>query len=268
MRWIGFIIILPLIACLSAESPAGATSFEGFFFHILGEDPSQGLENNPGTMSYAGGSAPLIGSNIAVNAIVQTPAPIGQTELRCVGCILGFSTGPFAGTTDFGSGPHQDYLFSAGGSFQIIGGVSTFDGTPVLPLGTTLLTGVMTSFFQPPSFTDPFVADDFGPCGLGPCSELEFLFDQGAVNPTLGTIYGLPAGVASVSGNAIISTLGLNNAPDPFVQSTFTGTHQFEPSFVRVGAPSAVPEPDMLWLTVIGFAGLAGWGAWRKAFPL
>ena len=261
MRRIVSLVLLPLIGCLFTAGPVEADSipFQPSFSDTI---HFRIADNDLGTMSYAGGSAPLMGSNIAVFDIVQgsVDAP-GDPALKCVECILNFSTGPFAGTTPGGIGDLPDYAFSGGGSFQIIGGVTPSFlpvGAPntTLPIGTTLLTGVMTGMLG--------VSDDI--CGLGPCSEVGFAFAQGTVHPAIGFLYGLPAGVSSVSGGGLIATLGVNNAPDPFIQSTFGSTHRFEPSFIQVSG-FTVPVPATFWPFAVGFMTLAAWWARRMAIP-
>ena len=111
MRRIGPLVLLSLVWCLFAGSPAEAVSTSIYFF----------ITGNPGTISYAGGTAPLVGSNIDVFHI--DPDPIeGGHEFDCVKCTLTFSTGPFAGTLPADKEANLAYSFAGGGSLQIIGG--------------------------------------------------------------------------------------------------------------------------------------------------
>jgi hypothetical protein len=93
-----------------------------------------------GTISFAGGTAPLVGTNIQVDEVVgDFGTPLNDGVVRnCIGCVLNFTTGAAtAGTWNFGPG----------GSITIVGGVDLnnngiLDGGDV-PANTTLLSGTL-----------------------------------------------------------------------------------------------------------------------------
>ena len=93
----------------------------------------------PGLISSAGGGAPLVGTNIQVDAVVgeSTPANAGVPG-TCLSCMLNFTTG---GLISSGSG---SWSFGPGGTVTITGGVD-LPSAPDIALGSTLLTGSFNS---------------------------------------------------------------------------------------------------------------------------
>jgi len=90
-----------------------------------------------GTISYAGGASPLVGSGIEVDNItgIGTPSNNGVT-VTCVSCTLNFTTGNLTSSTA------TTWNFGGGGSITITGGVDLIPGgAPEIPVGTTLLSG-------------------------------------------------------------------------------------------------------------------------------
>ena len=84
-----------------------------------------GLQPKTAHINYAGGSAPLVGSGIVVDALVGLDTPLNAgVELPCIGCTLNFTTGANIGGWNWGGG----------GSITITG---TVDGA----IGTTLMDG-------------------------------------------------------------------------------------------------------------------------------
>ncbi|MGC4099573.1 MAG: hypothetical protein QM706_20970 [Nitrospira sp.] len=176
-----------------------------------------------GTISYAGGSAALVGKNIGISHILDNLAGASGPELVCEKCVLTFSTGPFAGTVPH-EGTPDGYSFSGGGSLQIIGGVKSQDGNVSLPANTVLLTAV-------PTGASTLIEN--GPLPVLPEVMLEF--KNVVLHPKLRSLFSFPAG--DFTGQLLIAsgdTASLNNPPNPFVLSKFVGTHFFEPSYVLV----------------------------------
>lgn len=176
-----------------------------------------------GTISYAGGSAALVGKNIGISHIVETLAVTTDSELICDNCLLTFSTGPFAGTVPH-EGTPDGYSFSGGGSLKIIGGVKSQDGSVSLPANTVLLTAVPTG---------ASTLIETGPLPVLPEVMLEF--KNVVLHPKLRSLFSFPAG--DFTGQLLIAsgdTANLNSPPNPFVLSKFVGTHFFEPSYVLV----------------------------------
>jgi hypothetical protein len=102
-----------------------------------------GAAPTAGSLSYAGGTTPLVGSNISLDLIVGTATPLhpGGAAL-CIGCVLDFVTG------DFVVGDPTAWIFQDGGSFSIVGGVDlTGDGligAGDIANGTTLISGAFS----------------------------------------------------------------------------------------------------------------------------
>ena len=93
-----------------------------------------------GTISYAGGSSPLVGSEIPILRIdgfgtPENPTPPGGNALDVLNGVLSFETGPLSSFS-----PVFGYLFEGGGFFTITGGIPELD----IPEGTVLLNGTFT----------------------------------------------------------------------------------------------------------------------------
>ena len=90
-----------------------------------------------GTVSYAGGVAPLVGTDILFQSILGTGTPSNDgVNLTCSGCTLNFTTGNYSVT---GAG---FLTFDGGGSLTISG--TAMDGLNVIASGT-LVSGSFTS---------------------------------------------------------------------------------------------------------------------------
>ncbi len=111
-------------------------------------DFSTGSATSTGTLSYAGGAAPLVGTAIGIGLVRgdNTPSNAGVTDT--VSAFLNFNSGNFI-SYDAGS---DTYKFAGGGSITITGtapGCTTVGGcggnTPDAVAGPTLLTGTVVS---------------------------------------------------------------------------------------------------------------------------
>jgi hypothetical protein len=111
-------------------------------------DFSTGAAVDNGTVSYAGGAAPLVGTNIGIGLVrgISTPSNDGTTD--AVSALLDFTTGAFTGY----NAATDTYSFGAGGSLTITGtgpGCLTVGGcdgnTPNTTSGPALLTGSVIS---------------------------------------------------------------------------------------------------------------------------
>jgi len=90
----------------------------------------------PGTISSAGGGAPVVGTNIQVDRVVGDSTPLNAgIEGICLSCTLNFTTG---GLTSSGGGT---WNFGSNGTISIIGGAQ-LPGAPNIALGSTLLNGI------------------------------------------------------------------------------------------------------------------------------
>ena len=93
-----------------------------------------------GTLSYGGGAAPLVGTNILFDTVIVADAPQNNGTYVCAGCVLNFTTGAHAGsflTSEF---------WNAGGSFTLTGSVVGVTGNVTLLTGTFGFGGFVGSF--------------------------------------------------------------------------------------------------------------------------
>lgn len=184
-----------------------------------------------GTISYAGGNAPLIGSGIDVNSIVGLGTTLNpDAPIVCNACVLEFTTGANTGGWDFGSG----------GTISIVGGVPSAS----IADGSTLLSGTIDS------------ASVFDVGG----GTLNFKIAGGSFtdtkHPDLLTYFGLPS-VDYVGGlNISFSSIGT-----PAVGAAITSETIFSGNVVN----SPVPVPAAVWLFGSGLIGLVGVARRKRA---
>jgi hypothetical protein len=109
-------------------------------------DFSTGAGTDTGTLTYTGGTTPLVGADILIGAVkgVNTPSNSGVSD-TITGGLLSFTTGDFV-SFDPGTGT---YTFGSGGTISITGtgpGCLTVGGcggnVPNTTSGPTLLSGV------------------------------------------------------------------------------------------------------------------------------
>src|SRR5579872_4961268 len=162
-----------------------------------------------GTISYAGGSNPLVGTNISVSSIDgMNGAQNSGVSLNCTGCILNFTTG---GLTSLSSGI---YNFGSGGSFTLTGTILGVTGA--LLSGTfNSATLTDTGFFD---FTTALFSTD--------------------VNAAITTFYGMPATPPAYSGSLAVLFAGGTNPNGSF--------SSYQILSGNIGA--AVPEPASIVL--------------------
>jgi len=184
-----------------------------------------------GTISYAGGAAPLVGSGIDVDNIVGLATPSNpDAPIACETCILEFTTGASTGGWDFG----------AGGTISIVGGVSAAG----IAGGSTLLSG---------TFDSASVIDvgggmfDFKIVGAS-------FFDT--KHPDLLAYFGLPGGDYQGGLNISFDMTG-----SPAFGNAFTSDTLFSGDVVN---SPVIPVPAAVWLFGSGLLGLIG-VARRKA---
>lgn len=183
-----------------------------------------------GTLSFAGGSASLVGVNIEVDSLVglNTPVDDGVTRV-CHECRLNFTTGALISSTA------DTWVFGGGGGITLVGGIGT-GGNDIAP-GTLLLAGEFTG-----SPTVMLVNGAFKIAGAA------FTDVKSA---DLATLYGLAGGPnLPWSGGFNISFNAEGTPPDAFVSAEVL-------SGDVVNSP--VPEPLTLFLFGSGLVGLAGY---------
>ena len=181
-----------------------------------------------GTLSYAGGIAPLIGLGIDVDDVVGLDTPSNSNVFSvCSSSTLDFETGASTGGWNFGSG----------GTITITGGIDFPDATPDIAAGSTLLEG---------TFNNATVID------LGSGS-FEFQIAGGSFSdtkhPELLAFYGLPD--IGYAGGLNISFSTTANADDPFTSNQIL-------SGDVTNQPVPVPAPEAVWLFGSGLLGLVG----------
>jgi hypothetical protein len=174
-----------------------------------------------GTISYAGGGAPLVGTALDVDKVVGigTPSNNGVTELCSGSCTLNFTTGPHTGAAWNWGGPGTITLTGTFGAASGVELTGTFSAAEVDPTGSTTFKVAIASFFD-------------------------------TKNPVLTGFYGLPsspyAGNFSVNFNLALPTA----APAPFSSSAVLSGDVF----------NSIPEASSLILLGFGLLSLAFWG--------
>lgn len=195
----------------------GLTLFGGLAFADWGLD--FGMPGASGTISYAGGTSPLSGTGINVGAITSlfTPANDGS-GLACVSCTFQFTTGNYTGSSTFG--PIITETFAGGGDFSVTGEVPTAG----INAPTTLLDGSLTA-----GTVISFSGTKFNVTGAA---------FTNAIDPTLATYFGLPAGPPVGPAYMGFFNLGFTAPVMPGVAFTATGTQVGSGDII-----STVPEP-------------------------
>jgi hypothetical protein len=217
----GFVSILALLALVGMTSTVHAQPSVDFTVPA----------SNPGaSISYAGGSNPLVGTNISITEVTGlggTPLHNGVTQ-AVTGGVLNFTSGNFGnsvgGDWEFGVGPAN--------SITITGAVPGAS----IPPSTTLLQGTVLS--AKVDVTSGMVA-------LG-----AFI---NTIDPTLAAYYGLltPGG-----GGFNIRFLASAIAPNAFTSTTVASGDVLS---------TAVPAPGFLALLCSGSVASVFGYAWRRA---
>ena len=173
---------------------------------------------NAGSVSFAGGSAPLVGTDIRISQItgIDTPLNAGVT-LTCTACELTFETGAYLGNI----GPFSLWD-SAGSSVSVTGGVNLVAGLPFeIPLGSTLLSG---------GFSTAILDTHLG--GLN----LTAAMIEHSYHSALAAFFGIDDGPA-------ISDFLLNFVAEGSLPESMASTSILSGSIV-----TSVPETDTWWL--------------------
>src|SRR5262249_45083593 len=190
-----------------------------------------------GTINYAGGTAPFVGTNLPIDFVSAPSSPI----LSIFGGALNFTTGSFLSSANFGLVFFD--VFNGGGSFAITGAVPGAG----IPTSTPLLTG---SFAGPSTFT--------GSTFSGLPGAFSSILDVTFVDSTLTNFLNFPQSFGGGSVAQLEFNLTYASSAGPGVG--FSG--QQNAILVQVHAP----EPTSLLLLGSGLASLGLFGR-RKKVP-
>jgi hypothetical protein len=181
-----------------------------------------GALTSSGTVSYAGGFAPLLGDDIRIEAIWGFGTPDHNLErLDIVNGVLTFTTGAFVGYD-----PIAGYEFAGGGTFLIQGQVPDVGIT----MQSTLAEGTFFSAF-------------FGP-GVAPASLRIFGID--AKHDAIVSYFGLVPGLPFHFGGPLVGGPSLTTVAAP-------GGGAFSVEATSVDIPNTpVPEPGTFLLMLCG----------------
>jgi hypothetical protein len=235
MKKISGVLVAAVLGAFLMAGTALATSLD---FGIV--------EQETGHISYAGGSAPLVGTNISVNNVKLSD---GTHVHNVIGGMLNFTTGDLLFTWLWGGGPNS--------WITVVGGVDTNNDNAINPadgdiaLGTTLLSGSFGT-------ASIYYADQEFHMAAGSFSDGK---DENLLRHF--GLAGLPVGT-KYSGNFKISFSAPLSIGSPFMSLLVAGgnvsntipTTSDGPT--DTNGPTTVPEPSIMLLLGLALMGLAG----------
>ena len=197
-------LMLIMLACVFVVLMAGSAMATALDIAVIAP--------TSGSISYAGGLAPLVGTGIDVDNItgLETPLNSGElgVQLLVQNAFLNFTTGPMTGVWEWGGGPDS--------TITIVGGISALQ----IPDGTPLLTGNFgsaqviqatnefhiagASFFD---LKDPRILEFFGLPGFLPSGEpFPYAGNFNISFQALGTQGGMPFTSTLVLSGDLVNT--------------------------------------------------------------
>jgi len=201
-------------------------------------DFSTSAAGKGGTVSFAGGSSPLVGANIRIGIVTGVETPAHADAHAVVGNavpygILNFTTGTFE------SYSNGVYTFGDGGSFELYGNVPDA-GVYGAGAGALLFTGT----FDTASIGRVGAINRFTASGIDTWE-----------NPVLLDFFGLPPSTL-FEFSSYVSAVGLLGGGGPFSVTAFN-TDWANPDPPAPEIESVIPEPGSLLLFGSGLIGLA-----------
>ena len=199
-----FVTLIVSLAILSVAIAGGLTAA-----HAIPTIDYGLVAPTSGSLSYAGGAAPLVGTNINVDNVtgLQTPLNDGVT-LSCSGCLLNFATGALTSSWNWG-GPGSISLDGAILGAGIASSTNLFSGT-FASASVVTLSGVtvvaLTNFFATNNVN---VTNFFGlPSGPGYVGNINLSFQVPSETVTGGAFN-------TVNGGQLLSGDVAINTPEP-----------------------------------------------------
>ena len=195
-----FVTLIVSMAILSVALAGGLTAA-----HAIPTIDYGLVAPTTGSLSYAGGSAALVGTNIGVDNVtgLQTPSNDGVTR-SCFGCVLNFTTGALSSSWNWG-GPGTISLDGSIPGVGIFGSTNLFSGT-FTSASVVSLSGVtvvaLTNFFATNNVN---VTNFFGLPSGGYVGNINLSF-QVPADTVIGGAFNTANGGQLLSGDIAINT--------------------------------------------------------------